>query len=207
MEHSFLNDDMKEFWNERYSEKEYAYGENPNVYIEEKLKKIEKGKVLFPCEGEGRNATYAAKNGWEVFACDISEEGKLKAEKLAQKYSTTFDYEVCDILDYLAEESSFDAIVLVFAHFPESIRKKVHQKLLSFLKPGGVIILEGFNKKQLGNPSGGPKVLGMLFSKEMLLEDFEACEVLELEEKTTNLSEGNYHNGTAEIISGIFLKN
>ncbi|MCP9767396.1 class I SAM-dependent methyltransferase [Lacihabitans sp. LS3-19] len=197
---------MKEFWNERYNETEYAYGENPNVYVEEKLKQFNKGKILFPCEGEGRNATYAAKNGWVVFACDISEEGKIKAEKLAQKYDTNFDYQVCDILDYQAEENSFDAIVLVFAHFPESIRKKVHHKLLSLLKPGGVIILEGFNKKQLGNPSGGPKVLEMLFSKEMLLEDFEECEVLELVEKPTILSEGNYHNGTAEIISGIFLK-
>lgn len=197
---------MKEFWDERYSETEYVYGEKPNHFVETKLKQFGKGKILFPCEGEGRNATFAAKNGWEVFACDYSSEGKTKAENLAKKHNTTFDYQVCDILDYEVEENYFDVIVLVFAHFPESIRKKVHHKLLSMLKPGGVIILEGFNKKQLGKPSGGPKVLEMLFSEEILLEDFEECEVLELVEKPTILSEGNYHNGTAEIISGIFLK-
>jgi hypothetical protein len=76
---------MKEFWNERYSEKEYVYGEKPNEYLKDQLLKLPVGKILFPCEGEGRNANFAAINKWETFACDYSESGKSKAEALAKK--------------------------------------------------------------------------------------------------------------------------
>jgi 2-polyprenyl-3-methyl-5-hydroxy-6-metoxy-1,4-benzoquinol methylase len=197
---------MKEFWNERFSEKEYVYGEKPNDYLKEQLLKPPTGKILLPCEGEGRNANFAAFNKWETFACDFSESGKTKAEALAAKNGVHFQYDICDVLEYQAPKESFDVIALIFAHFPENIRKTIHQKLLTLLKPGGVIILEGFNKKQLGKSSGGPKSLEMLFDKEILNEDFAICDIEELEEKTVLLSEGLYHQGEAEIIRGIFKK-
>lgn len=71
---------MKEFWNERYSQSNFAYGELPNEYLKEKLKSVPVGKILFACEGEGRNTVYASKLGWDSFAFDQSREGKNKAE-------------------------------------------------------------------------------------------------------------------------------
>ena len=59
---------MKEFWNSRYQEKEYAYGLEPNLFFKSELIKLIPGKALFPAEGEGRNAVFAAKSGWEVTA-------------------------------------------------------------------------------------------------------------------------------------------
>lgn len=197
---------MKEFWNERYSEKEYVYGESPNEYLKKQLLQILPGKILFPCEGEGRNAVFAAESHWDTFACDFSESGKDKAIALAHKNGVNITYDICDILEYQAPINSFDAITLIFAHFPENTRRKIHHKLLEMLKPGGVIILEGFNKKQLGKSSGGPKLLEMLFDEEMLYGDFEKCEIVALEEKNVLLSEGHYHQGSAEIIRGIFRK-
>ncbi len=197
---------MKEFWNERYSEKEYVYGENPNEFLKEQLLKLPVGKILFPCEGEGRNAVFAAANHWDTFACDFSESGKEKAMALALKNGVSISYDICDVLEYQAPNNSFDAIALAFAHFPKNIRRKVHHKLLDMLKPGGVIILVGFNKKQLGKSSGGPKLLEMLFDEKMLSGDFEKCEIEALEEKNALLSEGHYHQGEAEIIRGIFRK-
>jgi 2-polyprenyl-3-methyl-5-hydroxy-6-metoxy-1,4-benzoquinol methylase len=198
---------MKEFWNERYAESQYVYGENPNEFLKEQLLQLPAGKVLFPCEGEGRNAVFAAVNQWDTFACDFSESGKEKAMALAIKNGVRIMYDTCDVLEYQAQAESFDAIALIFAHFPENIRRKVHHKLLDMLKPGGVIILEGFNKKQLGKSSGGPKLLEMLFDEKILREDFEKCEIEALEEKNVLLSEGLYHEGEAEIIRGIFRKN
>jgi SAM-dependent methyltransferase len=197
---------MKEFWNERYSEKEYVYGERPNDFLREQLLKLPAGNILFPCEGEGRNAVFAAVNYWNTFACDFSESGKEKAMALAQKNGVSITYHICDILDFQAPNHSFDAIALIFAHFPEKIRRKIHRKLLDMLKPGGVIILEGFNKKQMGKSSGGPKSLEMLFDEEILRDDFEKCEIVAIEEKSVLLSEGHYHQGVAEIIRGIFKK-
>jgi hypothetical protein len=76
---------MKEFWNERYSNKLFVYGKEPNVFFREELEKMPVGKILLPAEGEGRNAVFAALQGWEVFAFDNSEEGMKKALLLASE--------------------------------------------------------------------------------------------------------------------------
>ena len=56
--------EMKEFWDSRYSAEEYVYGILPNEYFKSKLITDEKsGNILFPAEGEGRNAVYAALKG------------------------------------------------------------------------------------------------------------------------------------------------
>lgn len=68
-------------WNDRYKNPEYAYGISPNEFIKGELQTLNPGKILFPGEGEGRNAVYAAKLGWDVSAFDISEEGKKKSDK------------------------------------------------------------------------------------------------------------------------------
>ena len=65
---------MKEFWNERYAEPEFAYGVLPNDFFKNQLDKLKPGSILLVCEGEGRNAVYAAKNGWKVEAFDSSEQ-------------------------------------------------------------------------------------------------------------------------------------
>ena len=68
---------MKDFWDTRYSEETYAYGTAPNIFFSTTFKNLNPGKALFPAEGEGRNAVFAASCGWEVVAFDQSEVGNL----------------------------------------------------------------------------------------------------------------------------------
>jgi cyclopropane fatty-acyl-phospholipid synthase-like methyltransferase len=196
---------MKEFWNSRYQESDYAYGTEPNLFFESELRKLPKGKALFPAEGEGRNAVFAASLGWEVVAFDQSEAGKDKALKLAEQKAVSIRYEVASLEEFSGEKESVDSLILIFAHFPAPLRKAYHQKLASFLKPGGVLILEGFSKKHaefnsVNEKAGGPKDPKMLFSKEELLEDFEGFESMILEEAEVELEEGQYHVGQSAVI-------
>jgi hypothetical protein len=62
---------MKAHWDERYNSEDFAYGENPNVFLTETLPQFTPGKALFAAEGEGRNAVFAAGLGWEVSAFDL----------------------------------------------------------------------------------------------------------------------------------------
>jgi hypothetical protein len=66
---------MSNTWNERYSKTEYVYGEIPNVFFAAQLGTLQPGNIILPCEGEGRNAVYAASQGWNVEAFDSSEAG------------------------------------------------------------------------------------------------------------------------------------
>lgn len=203
---------MKEFWDERYSREEFVYGVNPNEYLKAKLAEIPVGKILFPAEGEGRNAVFSATLGWDAFAFDLSKEGKNKAELLAQRNGVQIAYKISDMEHISYPENSFDALALVYAHFPLENRREYHKKLSSFLKKGGLLVLEGFSKKHLENQkrnpkAGGPKNAEMLYDLNELKSDFEKFDFTECYEAETNLTEGVYHVGKASVIRIFATKN
>nr|WP_297917222.1 class I SAM-dependent methyltransferase [uncultured Allomuricauda sp.] len=191
-------------WNDRFREKEFAYGTQPNTFLKEQIQKLVPGTILFGAEGEGRNAVYAAKLGWDVFAFDISVEGRNKALELAKENQVSLKYQVGNLPELDFREAQFDAIALIYAHFPPSIKSEYHKVLDQKLKKGGVILFEAFGKNHLDyrnkNPKvGGPPDLDSLFSTEELALDFKNYEIMELVEKEVVLSEGLYHNGKGSV--------
>jgi len=198
-------DEWLDRWNSRYKEADYAFGTEPNDYLKEVLDTLKPGKILFPAEGEGRNAVYAAKAGWDVSAFDISIEGKKKAESLAKSNDVMIDYRVGELekLNYQNEE--FDAVALIYAHFPAEIKSFYHKMLDKFLRKGGFVIFEAFSKNHLHyvlkNPAvGGPRDLPSLFSVEELKADFSHYKHVELKEQEIELNEGLYHRGKGSVI-------
>ena len=193
-------------WNDRYGKNEYAYGTAPNAFLKSVLDTHPiAGKMLFPAEGEGRNAVYAAQQGLDVSAFDISTEGQKKALKLAESEGVNIRYEVGDFFELDLAKDLFDAVALIYAHFPPPILSAYHRKLASMVNPGGLVIAEGFSKGNLAlreaNPKvGGPNNIDMLFSTETFTSDFSAFEPLVLEEAEVELNEGHFHIGTAKVI-------
>ena len=198
---------MKNFWNDRYNEKEYVYGEHPNYFFAEQIDKFNSGTIILPCEGEGRNAVYAALKGWKVKAFDSSESGKAKALNLAKTKQVTIEYEVEDASSINYPSESADLVVFIYAHFPPKVRHQIHQKAINWLNPCGKIILEAFNPNQLNHHSGGPKEVSMLYTESMILEDFKQLKVDLIKSSEIVLSEGKYHQGEASIIRFIGTKN
>ncbi len=200
-----MNNTWTQRWDDRYKSEEFAYGEKPNNYLKEQIEKLKTGAILFPAEGEGRNAVFAAKLGWEVFAFDISEEGRNKALLLAKNNNVSIDYQVGELETLDFEENQFDAIALIYAHFPAAIKSQIHKQLDKLLKKDGIIIFEAFSKKHLeyvikNEKVGGPKDIESLFSVEEIKADFPNYEIIELEEKEIELNEGLFHNGTGSVI-------
>lgn len=202
---------MKDFWDARYAADEYIYGTEPNEFFRSRLDQLEPGTILLPADGEGRNSVYAARCGWTVTCFDISEEGRKKAVQQADKKGVEIDYKVGPLEDHSFKQYSFDVIALTFAHFPPAIRASYHKEFKSLLKPGGRIILQGYSKDQAAfqvkNPvSGGPKDPEMLFSPEMLRDDFGGMTFEKLEKSVVNLSEGTHHNGVASVVNMLAAK-
>jgi hypothetical protein len=196
---------MKEHWDQRYSNKEYAYGEEPNAYLKAQLPQFTPGKILFPAEGEGRNAVYAATLGWQVSAFDMSVEGQKKALALAKKHEVIIDYKAGKFEEIQFSPEEFDAIALIYAHFPADKKEAYNKKLGTYIKKGGIIIFEAFSKKHLEynskNPDvGGPKEAGMLFSLDEIRNYFYDFEIFHLEEREIELHEGLFHNGLGAVI-------
>lgn len=192
-------------WDDRYGESEFAYGEEPNNYLKEQLEKLEVGEILFPAEGEGRNAVFAAKLGWEVSAFDISFEGQKKAQQLAAKNNVNIDYQVGELQNLNYTNEQFDAIALIYAHFPANIKSQIHRSLDKFLRKDGIVIFEAFSKNHLdylakNEKMGGPKDIESLFSVDEIKADFANYDVLELIETEIDLNEGLYHIGQGSVI-------
>jgi SAM-dependent methyltransferase len=200
-----MTDNWIERWDKRYADDEFAYGEQPNNYLREQLEPLKPGKILFPAEGEGRNAVFAAKLGWTVAAFDISAEGQKKAFKLAEKNHVSINYQVGELDELHYAAGQFDAIALIYAHFPAEIKSAIHKTLDKYLNTGGIIIFEAFSKRHLdyiarNEKMGGPKDLASLFSIDEIGADFANYEILELQETAIELNEGPYHNGQSSVI-------
>lgn len=198
---------MKDFWNERYSEEGLAYGEAPNEYLASVVSHLTAGgKVLVVGDGEGRNGVWLAEQGFDVFSVDYSPVAIEKIKNFAALRKVKMTVECHDLTTYAWPENEFDAVVAIYLHFPPDVRKSMHEKMLAALKKGGKIVLEAFHKEQLKYPSGGPPVEAMLFSEDMLKQDFAHADILELYETITHLNEGKYHVGEGAVVRLIAQK-
>lgn len=191
---------MRDFWNERYTAKEFAYGLNPNVFFQDILSQLPPGDLLLPAEGEGRNAVFASLQGWNVTAFDYSKVGQKKALTLANAKKVHIQYSVSDVKDFYFKKEAFDVIAMIYSHLPPPLRSYLHEQAIKSLKPGGLLILEMFSKDQLNYQSGGPKQEAGLYSKELIEKDFAILTTIQLIEEIIELDEGIYHRGEGSVI-------
>ena len=191
----------KSFWDQRFAEEGFAYGEEPNRYLREQLDRLEPGALMLPAEGEGRNAVWAATRGWRVHAFDTSTVGRDKALAMARRQGVEITYQLRSVADSLVDfEGQFDAAGLVFMHLPADVRTAAHRAIARCLRPGGTLILEAFSTEQLKRGTGGPRDLGLLYELADLLGDFADLQISSLETTDAELDEGRYHLGVASVV-------
>ena len=195
-----MDNQWRDFWNQRFAEHETVYGTEPNAYFRSFIDRQEKkGDLLLPAEGEGRNAVYAAKQGWKVDAFDFSVMAREKALIFALKEAVSIHYELKDIRDYKAKKQ-YDGIALLYVHLDPALRVSFHREIARSLKPGGWLLLEAFTPLQLQYKSGGPKDIAMLYDSTTLRSDFAELQIGELSESVIQLAEGPFHQGDAALI-------
>ncbi len=197
---------MKAFWDSRYAEGAFAYGKAPNVFFEQFLRHKQAGTILLPADGEGRNGVFAATQGWEVTAFDYSSSARMKALTLAAEFGVSIHYEVADVEQFNFEKQQYDVIGLFFVHLPPKIRTYLHRKVIDALKPNGQVVLEAFAPQQINFQSGGPRDAALLYDIELLKADFSDLHIDFIRDEITELQEGLYHVGTANVVRLIATK-
>lgn len=197
------------FWNERYAEPAFAYGDTPNAFLMEHASLVRPGSRWFvPGDGEGRNGVALAALGASVTSVDLSEVGAQKARALAAARGTSIDAKVGDLAMWAPDDASYDGVASIFVHLPPATREAFHRRIVRALRPGGVLLLEAFAPAQLaeGLLSGGPRVPELLFTTEMLLADFAGLTHVSLTEERVTLDEGTYHRGPAAVVRAVFRR-
>ncbi len=192
---------MKDFWEQRYSEKGWAYGTEPNVFLTTQSARLKPGmKALVAGDGEGRNGVWLAQQGLDVLSVDYSAAGLRKARELAIANGTRIKTECADLTQWQWPVAAFDVVVSIYLHFPAEVRTAMHRAMVQALKPGGMLILEAFNKNQLQHQSGGPPVAAMLYTSDELRADFSGTQIEILEDTIAQLNEGRYHVGPGAVL-------
>ncbi|MGA2301991.1 MAG: class I SAM-dependent methyltransferase [Candidatus Acidiferrum sp.] len=197
----------QKMWDERFGRAEPVYGEQPNAYLRAQAHRLTPGgRVLVPGDGYGRNGIWLAREGFQVTTVDLSPIGVERARKSAQAAGLAMSIEEADLATWNWPLGEFDAVACIFLHLPPDLRPQIHGKMLAALKPSGVLIIEAFTPAQLQHSSGGPKQLELLYTAEILREDFAAADALELLEVDIDLDEGRMHRGRAAVVHGVFRK-
>ncbi|MBC3767101.1 class I SAM-dependent methyltransferase [Neptunicella marina] len=192
-------------WDQRYADKDYVYGTEPNDFLREYAGQI-KGPVLSLAEGEGRNAVYLASLGLDVLGVDSSAVGLQKAQALATSKQLTIQTEVVDLADFMPASNLYGSVVSISAHLPSVIRHRLYPLIEQSLKPGGLLILEAYAEEQLERETGGPKDIDMLMSLEKIQTEWPTLTPVVLQEVTRNIVEGKFHTGEACVIQFIGQK-
>jgi SAM-dependent methyltransferase len=198
----------RDTWDARYRADGYIFGTQPNAFLASQSQHLTAGtRVLAVADGEGRNGVWMAQRGCNVLSLDISPVAIEKARRLASDRKVEIDFEIADLMEWEWPEAAFDAVVCIFIQFasPEA-RRKLFDGFLQALRPGGVVILEGYGIKQLDYSSGGPKEAENLYTPSMLREAFATWEILLVREYEAELDEGPRHRGMAALVDLVARK-
>jgi SAM-dependent methyltransferase len=188
------------FWDERFAEAGWAYGDEPNDFVRESAPRIPSGPVLCLAEGQGRNAVHLAALGHAVTAMDQSAVGMERARELARERGVSLTTVVADLAEFVIEPGRWQGIVSVFAHLPPVLRRRVHAVVTAGLAPGGVFVLEAYAPRQLEFRTGGPDDPERLAPVETLRDELPGLEFEVAREVERDVVEGRYHVGRAATV-------
>jgi SAM-dependent methyltransferase len=189
-------------WNRRFAETDYLFGTEPNIWLREHAGVWQPGdRVLCVADGEGRNSVWLATQGLQVDAFDISDVGVAKARRLAEQQGVAVNFTVadCDAFDW--PEAAYDGVAAIFIQFADpALRERVFANMVRSLKPGGVLLLQGYTPQQLEFRTGGPPLLSHLYTEELLREAFAGLDILTLRSYEGMVTEGAGHHGRSALV-------
>ena len=195
-------------WDQRYASDEYHYGVEPNAFLVREARRIAPGAhVLAVADGEGRNGVFLAGRGARVHAVDGSAVGIAKAKRLAADRGVTLTHEQVDLLTWDWPVAAYDAVVAIFVQFvdPED-RPAFFANMKRVLKPGGVLLLEGYGPGQLAYGTGGPRYAEQLYTQEMLRQAFADMRIEVLSAYDAVIEEGTAHSGMSALVDLVAIK-
>lgn len=208
MAHDNYFSDPVRTWDGRFGGPDFLFGTAPNAYLASHRALLAAGgSALAVADGEGRNSVWLAQQGLMVDAFDISPVGVAKAERLARLAGVSVNLHVrdCDSWDW--QSDAYDVVAAIFVQFagPE-MRRRLFAGMISTLKPGGYLIVQGYTPEQLDYKTGGPGLLDHLYTGDMMRAEFAALEIIELREYDSVLAEGTQHVGRSALLGMVARK-
>jgi 2-polyprenyl-3-methyl-5-hydroxy-6-metoxy-1,4-benzoquinol methylase len=195
-------------WDERYASEDYFFGTEPNEFLVSQQHFLKPGmSCLAVADGEGRNGVWLAQQGLHVLSVEASAVALEKAKKLAQQRGVNVEFEQADLANWPWGENRFDVVAAIFIQFaPPALREQMFAGIKRSMKPGGLLLLQGYTPRQLEFKTGGPPLAENMYTEALLRNAFADMEILHLREHDDLISEGAGHSGMSALIDLVARK-
>jgi SAM-dependent methyltransferase len=158
-----------EAWNERYRADELVWSMAPNQFVEAELSSLPPGRALDLAAGEGRNALWLARTGWQVTAVDFAQAGLDKGRALGGE---ALDVEwVCADATTWSSPASYDLALIAYLQLAPVERRRAVRNAYAALRVGGTFLLVAHDATNLTDGTGGPQDPAVLMTAEDVLTD------------------------------------
>lgn len=176
-----MSDDRAAFWDQRYRERGFLWGTEPNRFLVTVASDIPPGRALDLACGQGRNSVWLAERGHTVTGIDLSPVAIGDGEELARQAGVTVDFQVADLTSWDPAGRTWDLVVLSYVQVVPDDRLAIHARASSALAPGGTLVVIAHHLDNLTQGVGGPQNPDVLFTCDDLVADFaglsiERCE-------------------------------
>lgn len=165
-------DEIRDFWNKKFNDAKTDFNHRPNKLLLAAIRDRKPGTAIDLGMGQGHNAIFLAQQGWLVTGVDLSNVAVDQAKRQAARLGLKLNAVVDDLSHYDLGKSRWDLIAMFYVHAwyhsakPDSVRR-LHQAL----KPGGLIVIEGFAGQE-----------SFMFQPNELLRDFSDLRILRYED-------------------------
>lgn len=189
-------------WDARYAGDDYVFGTEPNAFLAAQAHRFRPGqRALAVADGEGRNGVWLARQGLDVATVELSPVAVEKARRLAARHGVTMTIECADLASWRWESGCFDLVVGIFIQFAgPTLRDLIFRRMKEALKPGGLLLLEGYRPEQLNYKTGGPSEIDNLYTTDLLRNAFADMKILHLAAYDAVISEGARHRGMSALV-------
>jgi cyclopropane fatty-acyl-phospholipid synthase-like methyltransferase len=195
-------------WNTRFSAPDYIFGTEPNAFLAAQKQRLKPGQTaLVPADGEGRNGVWLARQGLDVTSLDFSPAAQEKARALAKRFGVALRTELADLRHWRWQPERYDvvaAIMIQVARSPE--REEIFAGMVSTLRRGGLLLLQGYRPEQLQYKTGGPPTVENMYTEDMLRRAFAGMTIHHLRAHDDPIAEGAGHSGMSALIDMVAEK-
>ncbi|MFD5338055.1 class I SAM-dependent methyltransferase [Streptomyces hawaiiensis] len=128
-------------WDNRYADRQQLWSGRPNGALVAQVSGLTPARVLDVGCGEGADAIWLARGGWDVTALDVSGVALERAARHARDAGVVVRWVHAALTEAVLPSASFD---LISAQYPALLRTPdavAERALLTAVAPGGVLLL------------------------------------------------------------------
>ena len=132
---------------ERYRATEALWSGRPNPQLVAEASGLPPGTALDVGCGEGADAVWLARRGWQVTAVDFAatalERAAAGAAAAGEEVAARIEWVRADVTGWTPEPASFDLVSAQFMHLAPEERRELNARLAAAVRPGGTLLVVG----------------------------------------------------------------